>query len=168
VKRLRSTIRETTTQPPVFAKLCALRCRGRRFNAILFREFKQQEPDCMPDVFVAKISQFPDGERRIVSHGGQEIGVFHWQGEFYAYENLCLHQGGPACEGIMMHKVEDVIGPDRTWHGQRFSDQEIHFVCPWHGYEYDLKTGECAADRKLRLKSFDVVRRGEDIYVVAG
>jgi nitrite reductase/ring-hydroxylating ferredoxin subunit len=122
----------------------------------------------MPDVFVAKVSQFPDGERRIVSHGGREIGVFHWQGRFYAYENLCLHQGGPACEGIMMHKVEDVIGPDRTWHGQRFSDQEIHFVCPWHGYEYDLKTGECAADRKLRLKSFDVVRRGEDIYVVAG
>jgi nitrite reductase/ring-hydroxylating ferredoxin subunit len=122
----------------------------------------------MPDVFVAKVSQFPDGERRIVSHGGREIGVFHWQGRFYAYENLCLHQGGPACEGIMMHKVEDVIGPDRTWHGQKFSDQEIHFVCPWHGYEYDLKTGECAADRKLRLKSFDVVRRGEDIYVVAG
>ena len=57
-----------------------------------------------------------------------------------------------------MHKVEDVLGPDRTWHGQRFSDDEIHFVCPWHGYEYDLKTGECAADRSLKLKSF---RRGQ-------
>jgi nitrite reductase/ring-hydroxylating ferredoxin subunit len=122
----------------------------------------------MPEVFVAKIAQFPDGERRIVAHGGLEIGVFHWQGEFYAYENLCVHQGGPACEGIMMHKVEDVIASDRTWSGQRFSDKQIHFVCPWHGYEYDLKTGECAADRSLRLKSFKVVRRGEDIYVVAG
>ena len=48
---------------------------------------------------------------------GHEIGVFHWQGEFYAYQNLCVHQGGPACEGIIMHKVEDVLGPDRTWHG---------------------------------------------------
>ena len=72
----------------------------------------------MPDVFVAKAKQFPDGERRIVSHAGQEIGVFHWQGKFYAYENICVHQGGPACEGIMMHKVEDVIGPDRNWLGQ--------------------------------------------------
>jgi len=121
----------------------------------------------MPEVFVAKLDQFPDGERRIVSHGGCEIGVFHWQGQFYAYENLCLHQGGPACEGVMMHKVEDVLGPDRTWVGQRFGS-EMHFVCPWHGYEYDLTTGECAADRRLKLKSFDVVRRGEDIYVVAG
>ena len=121
----------------------------------------------MPEIFVAKATQFPDGERRIVSHAGREIGVFHWQGRFYAYENLCVHQGGPACEGIMMHKVEDAIGPDRSWLGQRFSAEEIHFVCPWHGYEYDLKTGECAADRRLKLRSFEVVRRGEDIYVVA-
>jgi nitrite reductase/ring-hydroxylating ferredoxin subunit len=121
----------------------------------------------MAEVFVSKIAQFPDGERRVVRHEGCEIGVFHWQGAFYAYENLCLHQGGPACEGVLMHKVEDVLGPDRTWHGQRFSENEIHFVCPWHGYEYDLKSGECAGNRNLRLKSFDVVRRGEDIYVVA-
>ena len=123
-------------------------------------------PITMPEIHVAKASQFPDGDRRIVSHGGTEIGVFHWQGQFFAYENLCLHQGGPACEGVMMHKVEDVLGADKTWQGQKFSKDEIHFVCPWHGYEYDLKTGECAADRKLKLKSFNVVKRGEDIYVV--
>jgi nitrite reductase/ring-hydroxylating ferredoxin subunit len=120
----------------------------------------------MPEIHIAKIAQFPDGERRIVAHEGMEIGVFHWQGEFYAYENLCVHQGGPACEGVMMHKVEDVIATDKTWSGQKFSKDKMHFVCPWHGYEYDLKTGECAADRKLKLKSFEVVKRGEDVYVV--
>jgi len=121
----------------------------------------------MPDVFVAKAAEFADGDRRIVAHNGFEIGVFNWQGRYYAYENLCIHQGGPACEGVIMHKVEDVLGPDRTWHGHKFSDTEAHFVCPWHGYEYDITTGECAADRRLKLRSFDVVRRGEDIYVVA-
>ena len=141
------------------------RCGTGAFGVILFR-IHAPEP-AMPDVFVAKISQFPDGDRRIVSAGTTEIGVFHWAGQFYAYENLCLHQGGPACEGVMMHKVEDVLGADRTFQGQRFSKDEMHFVCPWHGYEYDVKTGECAADRKLKLKSFEVVRRGEDIYVVA-
>jgi nitrite reductase/ring-hydroxylating ferredoxin subunit len=133
----------------------------------LFSAFHWAEPHCMPEVFVAKAAQFPDGERRIVAHGGREIGVFHWQGKFYAYENLCVHQGGPACEGIIMHKVEDVLGSDRSWLGQKFSGEEIHFVCPWHGYEYDLKTGECAADRSLKLKKFEVLKRGEDIYVVA-
>jgi len=96
----------------------------------------------MSDVFVAKAAEFADGDRRIVAHDGVEIGVFHWQGRYYAYQNLCIHQGGPACEGVIMHKVEDVLGPDRTWHGQRFSETEAHFVCPWHGYEYDIATGE--------------------------
>ena len=120
----------------------------------------------MPEVFVAKASDLPDGERRIVAYGAEEIGVFHWQGAFYAYQNLCVHQGGPACEGIIMHKVEDVLGPDRTWLSQKFGE-EVHFVCPWHGYEYDIKTGECIGDRKLKLRKFEVVTRGEDIYVVA-
>jgi nitrite reductase/ring-hydroxylating ferredoxin subunit len=41
----------------------------------------------------------------------------------------------------------------------------VNFVCPWHGYEYDIKTGECAADRRLRLKKYKVVRKGDEIYV---
>ena len=98
-------------------------------------------------------------------HGAHDIGVFHWEGQFYAYANLCLHQGGPACEGLIMHQVEDVLAPDKTWIGQKFSDKQVNFVCPWHGYEYDIKTGECAADRRLRLKKYNVVRRGDDIYV---
>ena len=120
----------------------------------------------MAEVFVAKASEIPDGERRIVKHDGLEIGVFHWEKAFYAYQNLCVHQGGPACEGIIMHKVEDILGEDRTWQGQKFSATEVHFVCPWHGYEYDIRTGECVPDRSLKLKTYPVVRRGEDIYVV--
>ena len=122
----------------------------------------------MPEIFVEKVADFADGDRRIVLHEGLEIGVFHWQRRFYAYQNLCLHQGGPCCEGVIMHKVEDVLAPDRTWIGQKFSEHEAHFVCPWHGYEYDITTGECAGNRKLRLKSYEVVQRGEDLYVVTG
>jgi nitrite reductase/ring-hydroxylating ferredoxin subunit len=66
---------------------------------------------------------------------------------------------------MVIAKVEDVIAPDRTHQGQRFSKDQIHFVCPWHGYEYDLKTGECVPDRKLRLKRFEVVEKGGEIYV---
>ena len=122
----------------------------------------------MTEVFVAKLSELPDGERRIVTHGGARDRRVPLAGRVLRLSKIsALHQGGPACEGVIMHKVEDVLAPDRTWHGQKFSADEVHFVCPWHGYEYDMRTGECAADRKLRLKSFEVVRRGEDIYVVA-
>ena len=120
----------------------------------------------MPECFVAKAADLKDGDRRIVVAGQQEIGVFYKGGAYYAYSNYCAHSGGPACEGLMINKVIDVIGPDRTYQGQVFGD-EVHFVCPWHGYEYELKTGECVGDRRLRLKKYDVVERGGDIYVVA-
>ena len=121
----------------------------------------------MAEQFVAKASEMKDGDRRIVFMGEHEVGVFKEKGEYYAYSNFCLHQGGPACEGLIMHQVEDVIGPDKTWVGQKFSEERVNFVCPWHGYEYEMKTGECVGDRKLKLRKYQVVQRGEDIYVVA-
>ena len=120
----------------------------------------------MAEWFVAKGSEMKDGDRRIVNAGRREIGVFHKDGGYFAYSNTCLHQGGPACEGMMINNVVDVIEKDRTYHGQTYGD-EMHFVCPWHGYEYDLKTGECIGDRKQKLRKYEVVTRGDDIYVVA-
>ncbi|MGB6537763.1 MAG: Rieske (2Fe-2S) protein [Xanthobacteraceae bacterium] len=115
---------------------------------------------------MAKASDLLDGDRRIVTAGRDEIGVFHKDGAYYAYSNYCVHSGGPACEGILINKVVDLIAADRTYQGQTFSD-EIHFVCPWHGYEYELSSGRCVGDRRLKLKKYQVVRRGDDIYVVA-
>jgi nitrite reductase/ring-hydroxylating ferredoxin subunit len=120
----------------------------------------------MAEWFVAKAADLPDGDRRIVVAGRNEIGVFHKAGAYYAYSNYCVHSGGPACEGILIHKVVDLIDADRTYQGQTFSN-DLHFVCPWHGYEYELETGQCVGDRRLKLKKFEVVRRGDDIYVVA-
>jgi nitrite reductase/ring-hydroxylating ferredoxin subunit len=120
----------------------------------------------MAEWFVAKAADMADGDRRIVTAGAQEIGVFFKDGDFYAYSNYCLHSGGPACEGLLINRVVDLIAADRTYQGQSFGD-EMHFVCPWHGYEYELKTGECVGDRKLKLRKYNVVRRGDDIYVVA-
>ena len=120
----------------------------------------------MAEWFVAKTSELQDGDRRIVTAGPREIGVIFKGGAYYAYSNICLHQGGPACEGLMIENVVDIIDPDRTYEGQSFGD-EMHFVCPWHGWEYDLKTGEVIGDRKQKLRKYEVVQRGDEIYVVA-
>ena len=120
----------------------------------------------MPEKFVAKLSEFEDGERRIVFVGDNEIGVFRHDGEFYAYSNFCLHQGGPACEGIIRSKVVDLFDAERKFLGQTYDDDEPHIVCPWHGWEYKLTTGECAPDPRFRLKRHDVVQRDGGVYVV--
>jgi nitrite reductase/ring-hydroxylating ferredoxin subunit len=121
----------------------------------------------MAEKFVAKASEMTDGDRRIVFVGDHEIGVFRHGGKYYAYSNFCLHQGGPACEGLTIAKVEEKLRPDKTSLGLSFSDSEMHFVCPWHGMEYDMTTGECVSDRKMKLKKYQVLEKGDEVYVVA-
>ena len=56
---------------------------------------------------------------------------------------------------------------DRTYHGQEFDESETHFVCPWHGWEYDIKTGQSIGDRRQFLRKYEVVERGDDVFVIA-
>jgi nitrite reductase/ring-hydroxylating ferredoxin subunit len=121
----------------------------------------------MVEQFVARASEFKDGDRQIVRIGDTEVGVFKDSGQLYAYSNYCLHQGGPACEGLTIARVEEHLREDKTSLGLYFSENEMHFVCPWHGYEYDMKTGECVSDRRLKLKQYKIVEKGGDLYVVA-
>ena len=121
----------------------------------------------MAEQFVGKSSEFKDGERQIIQIGKRVIGVFRHEGEFYAYSNICLHQGGPACEGLTIANVEERLRPDKTSMGLFFSDKDMNFVCPWHGYEYDMKTGEHISDRSQKLRKYQVLTKGDDVYVVA-
>jgi hypothetical protein len=50
-------------------------------------------------------------------------------------------EGQPACQGKMIAKVEEDIAPDRTSKGMMFSKSKLHVVCPWHGFEFDIRTG---------------------------
>src|SRR6185295_14478909 len=76
-----------------------------------------RRPASMAEQYVGKIAEFQDGDRRIIFAGEHEIGVFRHDGQFYAYSNFCLHQGGPACEGLTIAKVEERLRPDKTSQG---------------------------------------------------
>lgn len=118
------------------------------------------------EVLVGTRDDFAEDGRRIVTVRGIDIGVLQHDGRFYAYENRCVHMGGPVCEGRVLGKVEAVLDSDKAVLSERFSEAEVHLICPWHGYEYDLATGECAVDRRLRLRRFDVIEKGDEIYVL--
>jgi nitrite reductase/ring-hydroxylating ferredoxin subunit len=119
----------------------------------------------MAEEFVGKVTEFKEGDRKILRSGKHEIGIFKFESEFYAYSNFCLHQGGPACEGLMIARVEERLCPDKKSMGLHFTD-DMNFVCPWHGYEYDMKTGEHVADRSVKLRRYEIVQKENEIYVV--
>jgi nitrite reductase/ring-hydroxylating ferredoxin subunit len=120
----------------------------------------------MQELFLCKEADMRDGDVRIVTFGRTDIGVYRFEGAFYAYRNQCVHQGGPACEGVTRFKVVDILGPDRSFQGQTYDETDPHIVCPWHAYEYHLKTGVCATDPSLHLRKYEVRAREGDLYVV--
>ena len=78
------------------------------------------------ELYVSKADDLKDGDRKIVPNGNYEIGVYRVNGNLFAYQNVCPHQGGPACEGLLMAKVEEVIAEDKTYQGMTFNLSLIH------------------------------------------
>jgi len=115
---------------------------------------------------VGRIADFAERSGVLVRAGGIEVGVFLVKGRLHAYENRCRHQGGPVCTGEIVGRYEQVVLPDGTVGGERFADDEVRIACPWHGWEYDLETGECTADRRFRLRRIEVRQRDGEAYVV--
>jgi len=119
----------------------------------------------MAEVLVCKDGEIADGGVRVITAGEVEIGVIRHGGKYYAYRNHCPHQGGPVCEGVRMPQVLDVIAPDRTFLGQDYNRNDMHIVCPWHGYEFNIRTGCHQGSSRFRLRKADFSIREGEIYV---
>lgn len=120
----------------------------------------------MAEVLVGKVSEFKPRDRRVVVAGGREVGVFRLGRKFYAWENHCAHAGGPVCQGKVINRVEERITPDKRSIGFRFSATQVNIVCPWHGYEYDIRTGRHQGNAAVGLKAVKVRVKGGAVYLV--
>ena len=89
------------------------------------------------------VSQVKEGEGKLVSINGVPVAIFKFEEDFYAINNVCTHAGGPLCEG----HVEDK-----------------RVACPWHGWEFDLSTGECRFPSK-NVQTYDTKVDEEFIWV---
>ncbi|MEW6452354.1 MAG: Rieske (2Fe-2S) protein [Pseudomonadota bacterium] len=118
------------------------------------------------DILVGKAADLSEGGRKIITHNDEQIGVLRAKGKLHAFSNICPHQGGPACEGVLVHKVEEIIGSDKQLIGRKYDENVLHLVCPWHGWEFNIETGRCAGDGKHRLRRYEVRERDGDVYVV--
>jgi nitrite reductase/ring-hydroxylating ferredoxin subunit len=100
---------------------------------------------------VCPAAALPPGERTIVDVGGKSIGVFNVDGEYFALKNVCPHQLAPLCEG----QVSGTVVSDGAGDYAKVRDGEI-IRCPWHGWEFDLKTGQSLFNpHAVRTKSYE-------------
>lgn len=100
---------------------------------------------------VAKVTDIPPGANKRVEAGGRSIGVYNIDGQFYALRNVCPHQGAELCKG----QTRPFIVSNEAGTYEQVRHGEI-VRCPWHQWEFDIKTGCLIVDPSMRTRSYEV------------
>jgi nitrite reductase (NADH) small subunit len=95
-------------------------------------------------VLVAKTGDVPPGTIQEVQVEGKAVALANVDGQFHAINGVCLHHGGPLGEGPLE-------GPVVT--------------CPWHGWQYDVRTGRVVQNPTAGVECYAVEVRGSEIFV---
>jgi nitrite reductase (NADH) small subunit len=93
---------------------------------------------------VGQIGEFTPGKGRMVTVNGRHVAVFRLGDEFFALDNLCLHRGGPICDGEIRNGV---------------------VTCPWHFWSYEIRTGTMVQDPRVGLSKHEVRTEGGIISI---
>jgi nitrite reductase (NADH) small subunit len=93
---------------------------------------------------VCSTADLPEGQCKAVEAGGKTIALFNVSGTVFALDNTCAHRGGPLGEGIL---EGDVV------------------TCPWHMWEYNVRTGEKVGMPSIKVATYPVQVEGSDIQV---
>ena len=94
---------------------------------------------------ITETKELPPGKAAAFDVEGSRIAVFNVDGTFYAIDDTCTHSGGPLCEG-------EVEG--------------LKVTCPWHGADFDLKTGAVLGPPAGEdVRAYKVVVEGNDLRV---
>ena len=109
---------------------------------------------------VAPAASIPPNTRKLFEVAGRSIGIFNVGGAFYALRNRCPHQGAALCEGPTGSFISS-SGPGNYV----LSRPGEMLRCPWHGWEFDLRTGQSLFDPQgVRVKRYEVeVVPGENL-----
>jgi pyruvate oxidase len=99
---------------------------------------------------VADVDELPNGRVKTVTADTHSMALTHIDGEYTAMENRCPHQGGPLGEGSI-----EIGGDGQCW-----------LRCPWHGWDFDPKTGRPPGGHEdSGQKLFPLEVREDSIYV---
>ena len=76
---------------------------------------------------------------------GRILAIFRHEGNLFALDGMCAHQGGPIAEGSVGHGC---------------------VTCPWHGWQYELATGIQTINRQPLQQTFEVREQHNRIEVL--
>jgi nitrite reductase/ring-hydroxylating ferredoxin subunit len=90
---------------------------------------------------VAAVGEIPPGGRKLVEVAGRRVVVFNLGGEFFALGDRCPHQGGSLYAGCLSGHVSSPAPGE-----YRYARRGEMIRCPWHYWEFDIRTGQSRFD----------------------
>ena len=101
---------------------------------------------------LVRATEVEPGKCKIVTARGREIGLFNVGGEYFALSNRCPHKGAELCRGMIVGLAQSNAP------GEYHLARPGEFIrCPWHGWEYDIRTGQSWCDpKRLRTRKYEV------------
>ena len=94
---------------------------------------------------VCKFGELQEGGRRAVRIMAKEIAVFKINGEIRAIDGLCKHMKAPL---VSSGKLDGAV-----------------LTCSWHGWRYNISTGDCLTKPLLALRSYEIEIADGEIFV---
>ncbi len=121
----------------------------------------------MARVVLGRTSEIPPGGRKIIVpfRGRAGIGVFNIGGSFYALRNICPHKRGPLCMGEVAGRSAAHAPPSLTDGYVGYERDGEILRCPWHAWQFDIKTGQCLVDPAIRVKTYPIRIEGDELIV---
>ena len=109
---------------------------------------------------VAAAADFPPGTRRLITINDRDVVVFNVKGEYFGLYNKCPHNGGSLAQGVLTGLVQSTAPGDYS-----YTRQGEIIRCPWHGWEFDIRTGQSWCDPvHTKVKAYHVkVETGEEV-----
>ena len=96
-------------------------------------------------VRIASVAELPpDGGAREFTAGEKTVCVAKCEGTLSAMDNVCLHRGGPLGQGVI---------------------EDGKVICPWHGWQYDPKTGAVGHNSAAKVAVYPIKVEGDDVMV---
>ena len=101
---------------------------------------------------VARKAEVAPGSCKIVTARGRQIGLFEIGGEYFGLSNRCPRKGAELCRGMIVGLAQSSAP------GEYHLARPGEFIrCPWHGWEFDIRTGQSWCDPKsVRARNFHV------------